>query len=248
MPAGGIYNTVNLNLYHYAGNNPIIIIDPTGEHNEFYASIHEAFRGGESNHLQRRALVSTYSSGGKTYIKHDASGSNGLGWNNTRGTSESGLNVSVLTRSGDQLYLMTITKTKTVAPDKNYPNRVMEFILKPVSENGEVDTNKKNWDSGSIEFTDARKTKAAMGRVGSLKIITGYQETGNKKGRSNDDTPDFVKNWSWEENSNYTGNSRGKNYRINKDTNDGGKYYDTPKKQKGDSIIVFSCICLKCKS
>jgi len=29
--AGGIYNQVNFNLYHYAGNNPIKYTDPTGE-------------------------------------------------------------------------------------------------------------------------------------------------------------------------------------------------------------------------
>jgi hypothetical protein len=28
---GGVFNTVNLHLYHYAGNNPIKYTDPTGE-------------------------------------------------------------------------------------------------------------------------------------------------------------------------------------------------------------------------
>ena len=28
---GGIYNSVNFNLYHYAGNNPIKYTDPTGQ-------------------------------------------------------------------------------------------------------------------------------------------------------------------------------------------------------------------------
>ena len=27
---GGVYNTVNLHLYHYAGNNPLRYTDPTG--------------------------------------------------------------------------------------------------------------------------------------------------------------------------------------------------------------------------
>ena len=29
-PSGGIYNSVNLNLYHYGGNNPIKYVDPDG--------------------------------------------------------------------------------------------------------------------------------------------------------------------------------------------------------------------------
>ena len=31
---GGIYNSVNLNLYHYAGNNPVRYMDPTGLYDE----------------------------------------------------------------------------------------------------------------------------------------------------------------------------------------------------------------------
>ena len=30
-PSGGVYNPTNLNLYHYASNNPVKYIDPTGE-------------------------------------------------------------------------------------------------------------------------------------------------------------------------------------------------------------------------
>lgn|GEM_PF-2522953 len=33
-PNGGIYDSINLNLYHYAGNNPVKITDPTGKSNE----------------------------------------------------------------------------------------------------------------------------------------------------------------------------------------------------------------------
>ena len=33
---GGIYNTVNFHLYHYAGNNPVKYIDPTGESEQDY--------------------------------------------------------------------------------------------------------------------------------------------------------------------------------------------------------------------
>ena len=31
---GGVYNTVNFNVYHYGGNNPIKYIDPTGMYTE----------------------------------------------------------------------------------------------------------------------------------------------------------------------------------------------------------------------
>jgi len=31
---GGVYNTVNLHLYHYSGNNPVKYMDPDGRHND----------------------------------------------------------------------------------------------------------------------------------------------------------------------------------------------------------------------
>ncbi len=36
---GGVFNSVNLNLYHYAGNNPVVMTDPDGKQ-----SVHEVFR------------------------------------------------------------------------------------------------------------------------------------------------------------------------------------------------------------
>ncbi len=41
---GGVYNSVNLNLYHYAGNNPVIYVDPDGRahknlRNEVYGTL-----------------------------------------------------------------------------------------------------------------------------------------------------------------------------------------------------------------
>ena len=41
--SGGIFNTVNFNLYHYSGNNPITYKDPNG--NDFKSFIFEFGRG-----------------------------------------------------------------------------------------------------------------------------------------------------------------------------------------------------------
>ena len=44
---GGVFNTVNLNLYHYAGNNPVVYIDPNGEFlvRQFFAGLSQIGSG-----------------------------------------------------------------------------------------------------------------------------------------------------------------------------------------------------------
>jgi len=32
LTAGGVFNSYNLNMYHYAGNNPVVMIDPNGKY------------------------------------------------------------------------------------------------------------------------------------------------------------------------------------------------------------------------
>ncbi len=39
--SGGLYNTVNFNLYHYAGNNPIVYTDPDGRDGSHYMTKEE---------------------------------------------------------------------------------------------------------------------------------------------------------------------------------------------------------------
>jgi RHS repeat-associated protein len=236
-PAGGIYNSVNMNLYAYCANNSVRFVDTDGNHFEFYANIDDCFQGGDRNNLDRRVLVSTYIDGnGKVFVKQDSSGSNLLGWSNTAGTSyrnEDGTPLaSVLVRQEDKLFLMEIMSTDTIAPDGREPNRIMHYNLKPVNEDtGEVDTNSKNWKiNQTAEFTDSRKGNASVSRSAKLKIITGYKASGNKEGRSDADTAGFVKDWKYEPNGNFTGNEfPNKNYRIQQDTNDKGKYYDKKK-------------------
>jgi len=36
---GGVFNYVNLHVYHYAGNNPVKLVDPNGERNITYAEL-----------------------------------------------------------------------------------------------------------------------------------------------------------------------------------------------------------------
>ena len=58
LPAGGVFNTINLNLYHYGGNNPIMFCDPDGTRdislNEIRAGdILLAHEGGKTSDIQK---------------------------------------------------------------------------------------------------------------------------------------------------------------------------------------------------
>ena len=51
---GGIYNTINSNLYHYAGNNPVKCTDPAGkfDFSDFYSGIKDLFTSRNEKYSQ----------------------------------------------------------------------------------------------------------------------------------------------------------------------------------------------------
>ena len=72
---GGVYNTVNLHLHHYAGNNPVKYIDPTGR-DDLYYDVNGQYLNtvaSETTDVHGRTSVERYS--GCTTVED---GSNGL--------------------------------------------------------------------------------------------------------------------------------------------------------------------------
>ncbi len=75
---GGVFNAVNLNLWHYGGNNPIKYSDPDGRHASPWAN----FKEGENDLLPYAGSVNT---GAGNYIDSFVAGFGAL-WNLAAGT------------------------------------------------------------------------------------------------------------------------------------------------------------------
>ena len=61
---GGVFNAVNLHVYHYAGNNPVKYTDPDGESSETYARS-RIFRMETAQRLARNAKMYVQGGGGR---------------------------------------------------------------------------------------------------------------------------------------------------------------------------------------
>jgi hypothetical protein len=72
---GGVFNTVNLHLYHYAGNNPVKYTDPDGREKR-----KPGLLLGMSAHLDiQHALIKEYKGSSPLYLSNP-SGKDGNGW------------------------------------------------------------------------------------------------------------------------------------------------------------------------
>jgi hypothetical protein len=72
---GGVFNVVNLHLYHYAGNNPVKYVDPDGRTGSFPDNATDGVKWANKSGNQNTLLLSRILMGDKGFFSADIKGS-----------------------------------------------------------------------------------------------------------------------------------------------------------------------------
>jgi RHS repeat-associated protein len=179
---GGVFNLVNLHVYHYAGNNPVKYTDPDGE--EIKVQIHRAFGFTSYYHasikitLDSTELIEAFQEE-KHFVDNKIPGNKGDQYITIGGTASKGLLIGKINRNSDKndknkkgSYLITgIDEVKAVkgilkAYDDYKEGSKLDYDLFPEKGDG---YNSNSYISGILEKTglprqDFYKEKSHSGK------------------------------------------------------------------------------------
>jgi len=238
-PAGGVYNPVNMNLYAYCANSPVVLIDLDGNHNEHHAKLNDCFidYGSGSNILQARVAVKIVN--GKVMPANESAN---FGYKEDKKVSA----MFLIRDADDKLYLITVNNVTQEADDAINPRRNIHYSKTEVLDDGTVTSNVVVSEGVATFNNNTNVVNGSENGTVDWNVVTGYSESGKDSGGSlTEKHPEFVQKWKHSENRNaesiketYRGSMKfEKKYpNVKKDSSDSGIIYNQPGQPKGKNV------------